>query len=97
MGESDVLARARGNRVAAPAAARLVQYSGVTGIGAALGSNGVAHPDRRVWVVTVRGDIETPGSLREPPRTVHVYSIVIDGETGTVTDMCYGCAAIAVK
>ena len=95
--EADVLVRARGRNVAAPAAARMVNYGELARIDAGLGSSGVVHPDRKVWVVTVRGDIETPGSLREPPRTVHVYSLVIDGETGTVTDMCYGCAAVATK
>ena len=97
LGEADVLARARGNNVSAPAAARLVNYKDVAGIETGLGSNAMVHPDRKVWVVTVRGDIETRGSLREPPRTVHVYSLVIDAETGTVVSIGYGCAAIAVK
>jgi hypothetical protein len=92
--EADVLTRARGGNTGALAKAALVSYHAVSNLQPGLGSNGVIHPERKVWVVTVHGDIETRGSLRSKPTVVHVYSLVIDAETGIVTDMCYGCEAV---
>lgn len=94
--ESEVLARARGKNVDAPAAARFVSYRDVASFHLGLGSNAAVHPERKVWVVTVHGDIETRGSLRERPRIVHVYSLVMDAEMGQVTDIGYGCAVVPV-
>ena len=60
----------------------------------ALAVSAVIHPDRKVWVVTVHGDIMTPGSIVGPSTVVHVYSMIIDGETGMMSDWGYGCEAV---
>ena len=94
MSEAEALARARGDNASAPARARLLRYGDVAALDSSLGANGIVHPDRKMWVVTVHGDITTMGSPRWKPAVVHVYSVVIDAETGIRTDMCFGCEAL---
>src|SRR5579871_1998079 len=86
--EDEVLARARGGHADAPAFALLVPYREVAAANAALAANATVHPDRMVWVVTVRADIATKGSIVSPPQPKHVYSLIIDAETGGVPDLC---------
>ncbi|PZS06949.1 MAG: hypothetical protein DLM70_04235 [Chloroflexi bacterium] len=93
LSETDALTHARGGDVAAPARA-LLPYRDAASLNEALAANGVVHPDRKVWVVTVHGDVMTPGSLTTRPTVVHAFSMIIDAESGIVTNWCYGCEAV---
>jgi hypothetical protein len=45
---------------------------------------------RPVWVVTVHALVYPSAVVPEPPQ--HVYSVVLDAQTGQITDSCTGCA-----
>jgi hypothetical protein len=94
MTETLALVRARGERANAPASALLVPYRDAAAANAALAANATVHPDRMVWVVTVDADVMTAGSFGVQPRLKHMYSVIIDSETGGVTDSCVGCEAV---
>jgi len=47
--------------------------------------------DRQVWGVTEHTDVLTCGSPVRPRQLVHVYTVVMDGETGMVTSAWLGC------
>lgn len=57
------------------------------------GANYAPHRDRKVWVVSVHGEAWTRGGLRARPQLVNAYTVVIDAETGFVTDTGKGVAA----
>jgi len=61
----------------------------------ALGANNWGpHPARKVWLVSIHDEVQTRGSPATPPTTVHGYSVVIDAETGMITDAGYGTAPL---
>jgi hypothetical protein len=60
-----------------------------------LGANNASpHPARKVWLVSIHGEVQTRGSLVSSPSTVHGYSVVIDAETEMVTDVGHGTAPL---
>jgi hypothetical protein len=94
MTEAEALARARGGQDDAPAFSVLVPYRDVAAANAALAANAIVHPDRMVWLITVRADGMTRSSIAALPQLKHRYSLIIDAEMGRVTDMCIGCEAV---
>jgi hypothetical protein len=78
-----------------PIYARLMTRAATAELDSGLGANNYApHPARKVWVVSVHVDVRTRGSIASPSATVHGYSVVIDAETGMVTDMGWGSAPL---
>jgi hypothetical protein len=59
-----------------------------------LTENEIPDARRKVWVVTVQDDITVPAGPSRASRVAHVYTEVIDAESGFVTDMCFGCAPL---
>ncbi|MBV9278675.1 MAG: hypothetical protein JOZ41_01210, partial [Chloroflexi bacterium] len=99
--EEDALAIALGGRQALddverpPAYARLMGRRETATLDPSLGAyNYSPHPARKVWVVCVHGEARTRGSPAWPPELVHGYSLVIDAETGMVTDWGTGSAPL---
>ena len=91
--QAEALAKARRGNADAPAHALLVPYREVTAANT-LGSNWTVHPDRMVWAVTVHADIMTRGSIATPSQLVHVYSLIIDAETGGVPGFAWGIEVV---
>lgn len=91
--EAQAIALARGQNSTAPVAARLMTlhefedtiYAGTKGVA-------VLNHDRMKWIVTVHADVMTDGSPGFAPPLKHVYSVVIDAETGIGDGGCIGCA-----
>lgn len=81
----------------ARSAQRFLAYRDVEQIDPALHGNALVPPDRMVWVVAVATDVMTRGTLREPPRRAHGYSVVIDGETGHAFTSGTGVIALDVS
>ena len=94
MTEAEALERARGRNTDAPAFALLVPYRDAAAANPSLAASAQVHPDRLVWVVTVHADIMTRGGLATAPQLVHVYSLIIDAETGGVPDFGWGAEAV---
>lgn len=93
--EQAAISRARGAADAAsPTSARLMTRAGLQALDPNLAENGIANPDRKIWVVTVHGNTLTMGDPEHKPRLVHVYTVVVDAESGIVTDSCVGCATL---
>ena len=78
----------------APVAERLMSRSAYEHLDPAAGHNFLPDPRRLVWVVTVHADMATSGSPAMAPHIEHQYTVVIDAETGWVTDSCIGCATL---
>jgi hypothetical protein len=91
MAQSIAVARARGGRASAPADSILMRYGDVASYASDFEANGVVNPDRPVWVVTVHGDAQAPSIGNQGPTSVHVYSMIIDAQSGIASDWCYGC------
>jgi hypothetical protein len=91
LSEGAAIARARGGRVAAPASALMMRYGDIGGSARDFEDNAVVNPDRPAWIITVHGDAQPTTLMGTDPGTVHVYSMVIDAESGIVSDWCYGC------
>ena len=98
LSDGEAIRLAGGASGSVSATARLVTYRFVAQLDKGLGENGEVWPDRQVWVVTVHGNFPPgPGFfpvLAGAPPVLHVYSMVIDAETGIKTDVCFGCEAV---
>jgi hypothetical protein len=101
IGEEDAIAIALGRSCGPlpaerpPIYARLMTRDETGELDPSLGANNFSpHPSRKVWLVSVHDEVQTRGSLVHPPATVHGYSVVIDAESGTVTDVGWGCAPL---
>lgn len=92
--EARALEIARGPSLSAPAHAAFVTHSQLVAMDQSLADNGVVNPDRKLWVVTVQADTWSRGSPSRKPWEVHSYTVVIDAQTGIVTDACYGCTTV---
>jgi hypothetical protein len=101
IGEEDAIAIALGGACGPlpvdhpPVFARFMTRDETGELDPSLGANNFGpHPARKVWLVSVHGATQTRGDLVHPPTTVHGYSVVIDAETGMVTDMGWGTAPL---
>lgn len=78
-----------------PISARMMTRDDTGSFDPAMGANNAApHPARKVWLVSVHDEVLTWGRHTSAPTSVHGYSLVIDAETGTVTDMGWGTAPL---
>jgi len=75
--------------IASPARAILTTRQELEKLPGNPGVNASADPSRPVWVVTVHADVGIDNLLGN--HVVHVYTVVIDAETGWITDGCKGC------
>jgi len=97
MTEAEALEWARGENTDAPASALLVRYGDIAAANPQLAASARVHPDRMAWVVTVHAEGMTRGGIHTMPQPVHVYSIVINAEPGSVpefADVGFGDAAV---
>jgi hypothetical protein len=76
----------------AHAKARLMFRSEFEALCPEFGENWAPHRDRKVWVVSVRAEAWSRGG--RPPHKVDAFTVVIDAESGTVTDEGFGVAAL---
>ncbi len=88
--EAQAIAAARGSHTNADARARLMTRAELEALAPALGVNNMPDPRRKIWVVTVDGDVWTRGDAAHKPHIVHVYTVVLDAETGQWTDSGLG-------
>jgi len=89
----EVTARVRGTATTTPEIhARFMSYPDFERLSGEYSST--VHPARMVWVVTVHADEWTQATLQRGPQLVHYYTVVIDAETGMVSDSCIGCNLI---
>jgi len=86
MTEAEALEWARGVYTDAPACALLVRYGDIAAANPALAASAQVHADRLAWVVTVHVEGMTPCGRGAMPQTVHVYSMTINAEPGSVPE-----------
>jgi hypothetical protein len=97
--EDQAKARARNGlpvaeRTTAPAYAEFMSYAQLQAIAPYLAENGQVVTQREFWVVTVHADVRTNGGPMLAARTVHDFTVVLDAESGDMTDWCAGCAVV---
>jgi hypothetical protein len=101
VGEEDAIAIALGSARGPlpvdrpPAFARLMTRDETGELDPSLGANNISpHPARKVWLVSVHTETQPRRSIARPATPFHGYSLVIDAETGMVTDMGWGTAPL---